>query len=106
MNTGVRLAVYGLGLVVAFGGAFGIAAAVVPDGVVAGWMEGNQMNSHQEGNESTSAEIDVATASALKGLALGIDGYVLSPVRAPATAGELGELSFQIQDASGTPVTE
>lgn len=31
---------------------------------------------------------------------------MLSPVKAPATVGESGELSFQIQDASGAPVTE
>lgn len=106
MNTGARLAIYGLGLVVAFGGAFGIAGAVVPDSVVAGWMKGSEMNGHQEGHGAGSARIEPATASALKGLALGIDGYVLSPVQAPAAVGELGELSFQIQDASGAPVTE
>lgn len=110
MNAGARLALYGLGVVVAFGGAFGIAGAVVPDGSVAAWTKGSEMNGHEEGHEeghdSENAESEIATASALKGLALGIDGYVLSPVRAPAAVGELGELSFQIQDASGSPVTE
>ena len=109
MNAGARLAIYGLGLVVAFGGAFGIAGAVVPDSVVAGWTKGSEMNGLQEDHGAESAEsaesagIEPATASALKGLALGIDGYVLSPIQAPAA---VGELSFQIQDAVGTPVTE
>ena len=106
MNAGARLAIYGLGLVVAFGGAFGIAGAAVPDGVVAGWMKGSEMNGHQAGHGSEDAETDVAAASALKGLSLGIEGYVLSPVLAPATVGEVGELSFQIQDSSGAPVTK
>jgi hypothetical protein len=109
MNAGARLGIYGLGLVVAFGGAFGIAGALVPDSAVAGWTKGSEMNGHQEGHggsNATVAETEVATASALKGLSLGIDGYVLSPVQAPAAVGESGELSFQIQDADGDPVTE
>ena len=106
MNTGVRLAVYGLGLVVAFGGAFGIAGAVVPDRVVAGWTKGSEMNGHEEGHDAGSTEVKSAAADTLKGLALGVDGYELSPVQTPAVVGELGELSFQIRDASGAPVTE
>ncbi|GAA3861732.1 hypothetical protein GCM10022381_02530 [Leifsonia kafniensis] len=116
MKTGTRLAAYGLGLVVAFGGAFGIAGAVVPDSAVTEWMEGAKVNGHEEGHDSTSAgsgsatgsetEIATAVAAAVKGLSLGIDGYLLSPVEAPAAVGEFGELSFQIQDASGASVTE
>mgnify|MGYP001332756432 CR=1 FL=1 len=37
MNAAGRLSLYGAGVVVAFGGAFGIAAAVVPDSAVANW---------------------------------------------------------------------
>ena len=39
MNAAGRLSLYGAGVVVAFGGAFGIAAAVVPDSAVANWTE-------------------------------------------------------------------
>lgn len=109
MNAGARLGIYGLGLVVAFGGAFGVAGAVVPHSVVAGWMKGSEMNGHQEGHGSEStegAETKLAIAGALKGLALGIDGYVLSPVQAPTAVGEPGDLSFRIQDADGNPVTD
>lgn len=109
MNAGARLAVYGLGLVVAFGGAFGIAGAVIPTSVVSDWMKGTEMNGHDGGHDSgaTSANGSTSdTAGNLKGLALSLNGYVLSPVEAPAGVGEPGELNFQIQDASGTPVTE
>lgn len=113
MKTGARLAIYGLGLVVACGGAFGIAGAVVPDSVVTGWTKGSEMNGHDKGHDPESAAsadangtaTSAAVAAAVKGLALGADGYVLSPVEAPATVGDPGELSFQIQDASGVPVT-
>lgn len=30
MNAGARLTIYGIGVVVAFGGAFGLASAIVP----------------------------------------------------------------------------
>jgi hypothetical protein len=107
MKTGARLALYGLGLIVAFGGAFGIAAAVVPDDVVAGWQKGSEMNGHDEGHESgETASASASVATALKGLALSIDGYVLSPIEAPTTVGEAGELRFQIQDAAGEAVTD
>jgi hypothetical protein len=108
MKTGARLAIYGLGLVVAFGGAFGIAGAVVPDSAVADWAmghdtKGSQMNGHDAGHDSESGS--TAATETMKGLALGSNGYVLSPVKAPAVVGESGELSFQIQDAAGAAVT-
>lgn len=105
MKTGARLALFGAGLAVAFGGAFGIAAAVAPDDIVAASEKGNEMNGHEEGHEAESASSTPEMASALKGLAISIDGYVLSPIDAPATAGEAGTLRFQIQDADGEPVT-
>ncbi|WGW11188.1 heavy-metal-associated domain-containing protein [Saxibacter everestensis] len=109
MNAGARLAVYGLGLVVAFGGAFGIAGAAIPSSAVSDWTKGTEMKSHDGGHASGATGVSESTSAAadnLKGLALGSSGYVLSPVEAPAGVGESGELSFQIQDASGTPVTE
>ncbi|MFC4139758.1 MULTISPECIES: hypothetical protein [unclassified Microbacterium] len=39
------------------------------------------------------------------GTSLSRDGYLLTEVGAPATAGETGTLSFTIRDADGTPVT-
>lgn len=50
MKAGGRLALYGAGLVVAFGGAFGLAGAVIPDSFVAAWAEGSDVNTHGEGH--------------------------------------------------------
>lgn len=105
MNAGARLAIYGLGLVVAFGGAFGVAAAVVPGSVVDEWEKGSDMKGHQE-HGSASAETTPDAGASLKGLTLGSGGYVLSAVEAPSTVGEAGALSFQIQTADGKPVVE
>lgn len=106
MNAGGRLALYGAGLVVAFGGAFGIAGAVVPESAVAGWTEGVETAGHGGGHDSESAESTTTVEETMNGLALGGGGYVLSPIDGPAAAGESGELSFQIQDATGDPVTD
>lgn len=106
MNAGARLAIYGVGLVVAFGGSFGIAGAVVPDSAVSAWTQGAQTDGHDAGHDAASTESAGAAAENLKGLTLGMDGYVLSPVEAPARVGQSGELSFQIQDASGSAITK
>ncbi|QIM15604.1 heavy-metal-associated domain-containing protein [Leucobacter insecticola] len=99
MNAGARLALYGLGLVVAFGSAFGIAAAVAPDNAAADWTTGNEMNEHAADDTS-------ATTEALKGLSLGAEGYLLSPVQAPTIVGDPGTLSFQILDPNGEAVSK
>lgn len=113
MNTGTRLGLYGAGLLVAFGGAFGVAGAVVPDNAVNGWTEnsrtgGDDMKAHSEGQQtpSTGGAAGQSLPVGVKGLAAGTDGYLLSPVQAPGAAGETGTLSFQIQDAAGKPVTD
>ncbi|SDD53357.1 hypothetical protein SAMN05216410_3447 [Sanguibacter gelidistatuariae] len=106
MKTGARLSLYGVGLVVAFGGAFGVAGVVVPNSAVAQWAEGTEMNGHDEGHDPEGAGSTSAPAETMKGLSLGSDGYLLSPVAAPAVVGATGELSFQIHDAAGAPVTQ
>lgn len=106
MNAGARLALYGVGLVVAFGGAFGIAGVAVPESAVASWTQGAVTDGHEGGHDSASSNSASATVDSLKGLSLGTDGYVLSPVQAPTAVGASGELSFQIQDASGTAITK
>lgn len=106
MNAGARLILYGAGVVAAFGVAFGVTGAVVPDDVAADWQQGSEMEAHGQGHESTDATAAASVASALKGLALSIDGFVLSPIEAPALVGEAGTLSFEIQDAAGDAVTE
>lgn len=109
MNAGARLALYGLGLVVVFGGAFGLARVIIPTSVVSEWTKGTEMENHDDGHGASATSAGASTNTApvdLKGLSLGLDGYALSPVEAPAGVGEISELSFQIHDAAGTPVTE
>lgn len=98
MNAAGRLSLYAAGVVVAFAGAYGISAAVVPESTVAAWNEGVAMQDH-------SAMASDSSAAALPGLSLSSDGYVLSPITAPATVGEGGELSFQILQEDGEPLT-
>nr|WP_102194760.1 heavy metal-binding domain-containing protein [Microbacterium aurantiacum] len=106
MNAGGRLALYGAGLVVAFGAAFAVAGAVVPGDKAATWVEKEEMNGHtEEAGASTHGSAAHATADALKGLSLSAGGFTLAPVDAPAAVGESGTLSFRILDEDGAPVT-
>ncbi|UQN15707.1 hypothetical protein [Gulosibacter sp. ACHW.36C] len=102
MNAAGRLALYGAGLVVAFGAAFAVAGAVIPDDAAASWAQDSNMNSHGTSHSGH----EQATETILNGVSVSQNGYELSPVQAPATVGEAGELSFQILDAAGDPVTE
>ncbi len=95
MNAAGRLGLYVAGVAAAFAGAYGIAAAVVPDGLAAGWTGGTTMENHGSMTGSPS------TSEALPGLSLSADGYSLSPVTASTEIGESSELSFQILDAEG-----
>ena len=64
MRTGARLALYGLGLVLVFGGAFGIAGAVAPAGTATAWVKGTEMNDHDQGHSSASAAPTAGAADA------------------------------------------
>jgi len=121
MNGAGRLGVYVAGLVVAFAGAFGVAAVVVPDSVVSDWEgeapahAGREQDGTDEkpaaahgeadANERPAEAHDAAAAVTLPGVSLSAYGYVLSPVSAPTSVGEAGELSFRIADAQGAPLT-
>lgn len=102
MNPAAKLAVYGAGLVVAFGGAYGIAGAVVPDSTVAQW---NAQADEGHGGHAAPAATAPAAAAALKGVSLSAEGLTFAPVSAPRAVGEAGTLSFRIEDAAGAPVT-
>lgn len=107
MKAGTRLALYALGLVIAFVAAFGIARAVVPESMVADWESGRDAESHasDHGGGHDGAGRDAAGQGAT-GLSLSAGGYLLSPIEAPAAAGRDGTLSFQIRTDAGEPVTE
>ncbi|KAA9135048.1 heavy-metal-associated domain-containing protein [Microbacterium caowuchunii] len=100
MNAAGRLILFTAGLGLAFAGAFGISAAVVPEGLAAGWNEGDAMNEPRTDDATTADE------SAVQGLASSADGYSLSPVTAPPTVAEPGELAFRVLSADGDPLTE
>lgn len=102
MNALTRLALYAVGLVVAFGAAFGIAGAAVPQSVVDNWNKESDVQNHENHTPETSG----SQAASLKGLSLAIDGYVLAGLDAPETTGAEGELTFQIQGPDGAPVTD
>ena len=60
MKAGTKLAIYGAGLLAAFGAAYGLASVVVPESVVTSWM--NQADGHgapdhgSDGHDETEEE--------------------------------------------------
>ncbi|MFS0897443.1 heavy-metal-associated domain-containing protein [Mycolicibacterium litorale] len=115
MNTAGRLAVFGAGLVVAFGGAYATAGALVPDGALTAWQEGADMATHvdMEGHADMATHGDRGghgaqheSGASLPGLSLAQDGYVLAPVQAPANVGDNGVLRFQILTPTDTPLRD
>lgn len=103
MRAGARLALYGAGLVVAFGGAFAAAGAIIPSSLVEAWAEGSEMNSH---GESHAGAAEKASEHTCNGTSIDSGGFVISHVEAPHTVGDEGEIRFQIQTVSGEPVTD
>lgn len=103
MNTPARLSLYGLALVAAFGAAFVVSGAVVPDSAVEARTAAVE-EGHGGGHEAAPAT-EAASAS-LPGLSLETDGYRLSPVTAPGAVGEEGELSFSIDGPDGEPLLD
>lgn len=97
MNTAGRLAAFGIGLAVAFAGAYATAAAVVPGSAVTAWTQGSATG-HNAMPTHGAAHGEPA------GLSLSSDGYALSPVQAPAAVGLPGELSFTVVGREGTAV--
>ncbi|WP_109209585.1 MULTISPECIES: heavy metal-binding domain-containing protein [Microbacterium] len=101
MNAAGRLGLFAAGAALAFAAAFGVAAAFVPDSVAAGSSEEDEMDDH--GAVSAS---ETTTETATAGVSLSGGGYVLSPIVAPVSTAEAGELSFQILTDAGEPLTE
>ncbi len=101
MKAGTRLALYGAGLAVAFGAAFGISGVVVPDSVVTAWTDRSTSDSHggEHGGEQPGTHQPA-------GLSASTAGLTLSPVEAPSTVGAAGTLRFAILDSHGAPVTD
>lgn len=103
MNTPARLGLYGLGLVAAFGAAFLVAGAVVPESVVEARAAATEEG--HGGHEEAAPEGEAAVA-ALPGLSIAEGGYQLSPISVPHELGEQGELSFAVLDEHGEALRE
>ncbi|MFJ4045751.1 YdhK family protein [Microbacterium sp. NPDC089987] len=68
MNAAGRIAIYGAGLVVAFGGAYALASVVVPPSVVAAWQEEAMGDGHNaEGGDGMSNADDHNDDGAMAG---------------------------------------
>jgi len=104
MKAGTRLALYAAALVALFIGAYAIAGAIVPDNVVKKWARASA--THDGGSEAgDGADASAAANQPARGTAVAASGYLLSPVAAPTSVGTSGDLSFQVLDADGRPVT-
>ena len=101
MNAAGRLGLYGAGLVIAFGAAYAVAGAVIPDSTVAAWNQ----SSHAEQNEHQSVDTTQQKEQDVSGTSISASGFTLEPVTAPADTTTEGELSFRILTAAGDPVT-
>lgn len=106
MNAPIRLALFGVGLVVLFGGAFVAGGVVVPDSVVASWADRSDEGSSSH-TPSAMEGHDMATAvDELRGTSLSAGDLLLGPVSAPTSVGTEGVLTFRVETAGGDPVTE
>lgn len=105
MQTGARLGLYAAGLVVAFGGAYAVAEAVVPDSVVRDWSTESAMDDHGEPHGDAHGAQHGSGAPDVSGTAASGGGYALSAISAPTTTGARGRLSFRVVDATGAALT-
>ncbi|CAM3812986.1 hypothetical protein [Nocardiopsis rhodophaea] len=95
MNVPAKLGVYGLGLILAFGGAIGVGRLVGPIGPPAAAGE----NGHTATGPSD-------TEALPEGLQVSEGGYTLDLLTAPDKAGAEARLSFRITGPDGDPVTD
>ena len=99
MRTPVKLAAFGLGLALVFGGAYAAATAVVPEATRSAWRQASDPAPSGGSHGSSSAH-------AVRGLSVAEGGYLLGPVSAPNRVGVPGELSFRVLDDAGRPVID
>lgn len=111
MKAGRKVTLYGAGLAVAFGGAFGLANVIVPDSAVAAWTQGGGEMGGQGGHDMaamtspSSGTSGSAEPISVKGVSLNTGDLVLASVAAPSVVGEAGTLSYRIEDAGGKALT-
>jgi hypothetical protein len=105
VNAAARLGLYGAGVAIAFAGAFGMGALVVPDGAITSWQDA-AAQAHSDDGHSAAEENTMNHTTAVAGTAISAGGYVLAPVDAPPAVGADGELSFQILNSDGQPLVD
>lgn len=108
MNAAGRIGLYTAGLAVVFAASAAVAGAVAPDGAGdRGSGTGAHSGAHRDASGDAHARhTPTPEAARPHGLAVEQDGYLLSQIDAPRTAGETGELSFRITDPHGGPVLD
>ncbi|MFB9662545.1 heavy-metal-associated domain-containing protein [Glycomyces mayteni] len=107
MKTPVRLGAFGLGLAALFGGAYAVAANVVPDSAVDQRLEDTDTEHDMDMETETGMEDHGGhEADPVRGLSIEQDGYVLSEVAAPAATGDEGVLAFGITAPGGEPLKQ
>ncbi|ASU85905.1 hypothetical protein CDO52_26665 [Nocardiopsis gilva YIM 90087] len=98
MNVPAKLGIYGLGLVLAFGGAAGVGRLVGPLGPADA--------ASAERDDGHTASGSAGTESVPEGLQVSEGDYTLDLLTAPKEAGEEAKLSFRITGPDGAPVTD
>ncbi|MEV8252308.1 heavy-metal-associated domain-containing protein [Microbacterium sp. NPDC076768] len=102
MNAAGRLGIYGAGLVAVFAAAFAVSGVVVPENAVTAWAGAGSVA------HATDAEQDAETLpeASVAGLSIAASGFVIGAVQAPAEVGVEGDLTFEVLNTEGEPVTE
>jgi len=107
MNTPLKLATFGAGLVAAFGAAAGVGAVVGPVGpAAADSSAGHDMAAEDEAAHGGAAGHETDAAHLPGGLAVSEDGYALALDRAALPAGADVPLAFRILGPDGSAVTD
>jgi len=107
MNTALRLAGFGVGLLAVFGAAVGVGAAVAPAATPAGPPAATNAP-HGEDHTGTDATTSASLAGAATvpgGLMVSQDGYTLALAEWSLPAGPQVPLRFEILGPDGAPVT-
>ncbi|MEV6103512.1 hypothetical protein AB0M28_02205 [Streptomyces sp. NPDC051940] len=106
MNTAAKAGIFAGGLVVVFGGAYGVGNAVGPESAD---PEPSAHGGHSEEGDAQAGhgghEGEAAAGAAAGGLQVSEGGYTLDLRTDRLQAGKAGELEFAILDAKGRPVT-
>ncbi len=108
MNTPLKLAAFGVGLLAVFGAATGLGAMVGPVGPAAadGAAAGHDMASRDEAAHGAEAAHETDAAHLPSGLAVSEDGYTLALDRPALPAGDDVPFAFRILGPDGHAVTD